>query len=171
MTPDPAGATGENVGMDERRSVDGRREVFFEPVGEMEGGLFRHALDPLQKLPGAGPADLDAAEQIRFGARHLENALGPEMCLRAKDVWIGPETHLRAAPVGDATEPLQLSFRLAALEHHSMQRLLARDLYLHALGQRIGDRDAYAVQTARRAVHFRSKLSTGVQRAHDHFKR
>src|SRR5262249_49546301 len=65
----------------------------------------------------------------------------------------------------------QLAFRLAALEHHAVQRLLARDLYLHALGQRVGDRDADAMQAARRPIHLRVELSPRVQCAHDHFER
>ena len=93
------------------------------------------------------------------------------MRLRSEDVGIGPEAHLGAAPVGHATEFAQLAFRFAALEHHAVQRLFARDLHLHALGQRIGDRDADAMQAARRPIHLRVELSPCVQRAHDHFER
>ena len=137
----------------------------------MEGGLLRHVLDAVQQLLGARPSDLDAAEQIGLGARHLEDALRLEMRLGAEDVGIGQEPHLGAAPVRGAAELLQLAFRLAALEHHAMERLLARDLHLHALGQRIGDRDADAVQPARGAIDLRVELAAGVQRAHDHFER
>src|SRR5215510_13897161 len=98
----------------------------------MEGGLLRHVLHPTQKLLGAGPADLYAAEQIGLGARHLEDALRLEMRLRSEDVGIGPEAHLGAAPVGNAAELCQLAFRLAALEDHAVPRLLASDLPLHA---------------------------------------
>ena len=126
---------------------------------------------PLQELLGAGPADLDAAEQIGLGARHLEDALRPEMRLRSEDVGIGPEAHLGAAPVGRAADLFQLALRLAALEHHAVERLLAGDLHLHALGQRVGDRNADAVQTAGRPVDLRVELAARVQRAHDHFER
>ena len=168
---DLAGAAGEDVGMHQRRVLERRGQIILQPVGEMEGGLLRHVVDAAQKLLGAGPADLDAAEQIGFGARHLEHALRPEMRLGAEDVRVGPEAHLGAAAVGRAAGLLQLALRLAALEHHAVERLLARDLDLHALGQRVGDRDADAVQAARGLVDLGVEFAAGVQRAHDHFER
>ena len=168
---DLAGAAGENVGMDQRRAVDGGGEIVLQAVGEMEGRLLRHALDAAQELLGAAPADLDAAEQIGLGARHLEHALRLEMRLGAENLRIGPEADLGAAPVGHAAELFQLALRLAALEHHAMERLLARDLDFHALGQRIGDRDADAVQAARGLVDLGVEFAARVQRAHDHFER
>ena len=137
----------------------------------MEGGLLRHVLDAAQKLLGAGPADLDAAEQIGLRARHLEDALRLEVRLGAEDVRIGPEPHLGAAPVGNAAELFQLAFRLAALEHHAVERLLARDLHLQAFGQRVGDRHADAVQPARGPVDLGVEFAARVQRAHDDLER
>src|SRR5262245_12402254 len=116
----------------------------------MERGLLGHVVDPAQKLLGAGPADLDASEQIRLRASHLEDALRLEMRLCSEDLRIGPEADLGATAVGDTAEPLQFALRLAALEHHAVQRLLARDLDLHALGQRIGESAADAMPAARR---------------------
>ena len=66
---------------------------------------------------------------------------------------------------------LQLALRLAALERHPVELLAARDLDLHALGQRVGDRDADAVQAARGLVDLGVEFAAGVQRAHDHFER
>ena len=43
----------------------------------MEGRLGGNVRDAVQELLGAGPADLDAAKQIGFGTRHLEDALRP----------------------------------------------------------------------------------------------
>src|SRR5262249_57656551 len=105
----------------------------------MEGGLLRYALHPAQKLLGAGPAELDTSEQIGFGASHFEHALRLEVRLCSKNFGIGPEANLRAATVGDPAEALQFAFRLAALEHHAVQRLLACDLDLHAPRQRVGE--------------------------------
>ncbi len=93
------------------------------------------------------------------------------MRLGAEDLRVGAEAHLGAAPVGRAPDLLELALRLAALEHHPIERLLARDLDLEALGERIGDRDADAVQAARGLVDLGLELAAGVQRAHDHFER
>ena len=93
------------------------------------------------------------------------------MRLGAENVRVGPEAHLGAAPVGDAAELFQLALRLAALEHHAVERLLARDLDLHAFGQRVGDRHADAVQAARGPVDLGVEFAARVQRAHDHFER
>ena len=41
----------------------------------MERRLCRHVVDAVEQLLVAGPADLDAAEQIGLRARHLEHAL------------------------------------------------------------------------------------------------
>ena len=137
----------------------------------MERRLFRHVFDAAQQVLGAGPADFDAAEQIGLGARHLEHALGLEMRLGAENLRIGPEADFGAAPVRRLAGVLQFGLRLAALERHSVELLAARDLDLHALGQRIGDRDADAVQAAGGLVDLGVEFAAGVQRAHDHFER
>ena len=93
------------------------------------------------------------------------------MRLCSKDFGIGAEAHLRAATVGDPADLLQFALRLAALEHHAVQCLLAGDLDLHSLRQGVGDRDTDAVQAARGFIDLRVELSAGVQRAHDHFHR
>ncbi len=93
------------------------------------------------------------------------------MRLRPEDFRVGMEAHGGAAAVRRLAGVLQLAFRLAALEHHPVELLAARDLDLHAVGQRVGDRDADAVQAARGVVHLGVELAAGVQRAHDHFER
>ena len=92
-------------------------------------------------------------------------AFGPE------NFRIGLEADLGAAPVGRAAGLFQLALRLAALERHPVELLLARDLDFHAFGQRVGDRDADAVQAARGLVDLEIEFAAGVQRAHDHFER
>ena len=137
----------------------------------MERRFFGHVLDAAQQLLGAGPADFDAAEQIGLRARHLEHALGLEVGLVAENLRVGAEAHLGAAAVRRLADILQFALRLAALENHPIELLAARDLDFHALGQRVGDRYADAVQAARGLVDLGVEFAAGVQRAHDHFKR
>ena len=146
-------------------------EIVAQPFLEVERGLLRHVVVAAQQFLGAGPADFDAAEQIGLGARHLEHALGDEMRLGAENLRVGTEAHLGAAPVRRLAGVLQLALRLAALERHPVELLAARDLDLHALGQRVRDRHADAVQAARGVVDLGVELAAGVQRAHDHFER
>ena len=145
MRAGPPGAAGEDIGMHQRRARQCFRQIILQAVGEMKRRLFRHVLGAAQKLLGAGPANFDAAEQIGFGAGHLEHALGLEMCLGPEDFGIGPETDLGAAAVRRFAGILQFRLRLAALEGHTVKALAARDLDLHALGQRVRHRDADAV--------------------------
>ena len=166
-----ARAAGEDVGMHQRGAGKACGEVVLQPVGEMEGGLFRHVVEALEQRLVAMPADLDAAIEISLGARHLEHALGLERGLRPENLRIGPKSDLGAAPVGRATGLFQLALRLAALERHLVELLLARDLDLHALGQRVGDRDADAVQAARGLIDLGVEFAAGMQHAHDHFER
>ena len=165
-----AGAAGENIGMNQRGAVDRGREILPEPIGEMERAVLRHTVDAAQEFLGAGPADFHTAEQIGLGARHLEHALRFEVRLLAEDLRIRAKAHLGAAPVGNASELFQLALGFAALEHHAVERLLARDLDLHPLRERVGHRDTHSVQTARCAVYARTELSSRVQGAHDHFE-
>jgi len=66
---------------------------------------------------------------------------------------------------------LQLAFWLAAFERHPIELLLACDLDFHALGKRVGNRDADAMQAAGRLVDLRVEFAARMQRAHNHFKR
>ena len=160
----------EDFGIDQRRVLERLGQIILQPFLEMERGLLRH-VGAFDQLLGAGPADLDAAEQIGLRARHLEHALGLELRLGSENLRIGMEAHRGAAPVRRLAGVLQLALRLAALEHHPVELLAARDLDLHAVGQGVGDRDADAVQAARGLVDLGVELAAGVQRAHDHFER
>ena len=137
----------------------------------MEGRFLRHVVDAAKKLLGARPADFDAAEQIGLRARHLEHALGLELRLGAEDLRIRPEPHFGAAAVRRLAGIQQFGLRLAALERHLVELLAARDLDLHALGQRVRHRDADAMQAARGLVDLGVEFAAGMQRAHDHFER
>src|SRR6516165_7932674 len=136
----------------------------------MESGFFGNISDAPQQLLGTGPPDFHATEQVSLRSRHLENAFRLELRARPEDLRIRPEAYLGAATVGDAAELFQLAFGFTALEYHAVERLLARDLDFHALGERVGNRDAHAVQPTRRIVDFRIEFPARVQRAHDHFE-
>src|SRR5262245_63564563 len=110
MNADLASAAGEDIRMDESGLAELGAEIVAQAIGKMEGGLLRHVLGAAQELLGARPADFDAAEQIRLGARHLEDALGLEVNLGAEDHRVGAEAHLGAAPVRCAPDLLELAF-------------------------------------------------------------
>ena len=151
-----------------RLAVDGGLQVFLQPAGEMEGGFLRRIVGD-QRFR-ARPADLHAAEQVGLRAGHAEQALRLEGGAFAEDLLVGPEAHLRAAPVLDGPEVLQLAQRRAAAELHAVELLAARHLHFQLLGQRVDHRHADAVQAARRVVILGAELAARVQRGHDHFE-
>ena len=156
--------------MDQRRAVDGGLEIVLKPLLEVEGRFLRHIV-AVQKLRIALPADLDAAEEISLGARHLEDAQRIERRLGAENFRVRLEADLGAAAVVDLAEFLQAALRFAAHESLCVELAATGDLDLHALGQRIGDRHADAMQAARGAVDLGIELPARVQRRHDHFER
>src|SRR5271154_4409408 len=107
------------------------------------------------------PADFDAAVEIGFRARNLERARGLERRFRPENLRIGLESDFGAAPVGCATGLFQFALRLAALEGHLVEHLLARDLDLHALRQSVGDRNADAMQAAGSLIDLRVEFAAG----------
>src|SRR5436189_5674435 len=115
--------------MNEGSALDGRGLIIIQAIGKIEGSLLRHIRDAAKKLLGANPTDFDSAEQVRLRSRHLEDAFGLELRMGAKKIRVGTETHLRSPPIGRSPELLQLAYRLAAFEHHAVQRLLARNLH------------------------------------------
>ena len=123
------------------------------------------------QLRVAMPADFDAAEEIRLGARHLEQAQRIEFCLGAENFRVRLEAHLGAAAVVDLAELLQAGLRLSARVGLTVKLAAARDLDLHALRQRVRHRHADAVQAAGGAVDLRVEFAARVQRGHDHFER
>ena len=117
------------------------------------------------------PADFDAAEEIRLGARHLEQAQRIEFCLGAENFRVRLEAHLGAAAVVDLAELLQAGLRLSAHVGLTVELAATRDLDLHALRQRVRNRYADAMQAAGGAVDLRVEFAARVQRGHDHFER
>ncbi len=94
------------------------------------------------------PADLDAAEQVGFGARHTHDAGRFERSSLAEYLLIRMKTHPGAAPVHDRTELFKLGLRRAAREHHAIELLPARHLDLEMIGQGVDDGYTDAMQTA-----------------------
>ena len=162
-------AAGEDVLGDEGLPLDRGGQVVLQPAREMEHGLGRGVV--LDQLRRAVPADLDAAEQVSLGTRHRHQPAGLEGGALAEDLLVREEAHLGAAPVHGRAELLQLALRDAAVEHHAVELLAARDLDLADLRQRVHHRDADAVQAAGCLVGLAVELAARVQRGHDHFER
>ncbi len=160
----------ENVGMDAGRTLEARAEIVLEAAGKAQHGLFGR-VGALDQLRVAGPADLDAAEEIGLGARHLEQARRLERVRLLENLRIGGEAHLGAAAVVDPAELLEARLRNAAREALAIEHLAARDLDLQRDGEGIDDRDADAVQAARGLVDLRVELAARMERAHDDFER
>src|SRR6202041_3026847 len=116
------------------------------------------------------PADLNAAEQIGLGARHLEQALRPEGGLGAEDIGIRLEPDTRAAAVVDLAEVLELALGVAALERHAIEFLAAGDLDLEPRGKGVDHGHADAMEAAGGLVDLGVELAAGMQRAHDDFE-
>jgi hypothetical protein len=113
-----AGASGENIWMNQRVVVNRAGNEVLQAVGKMEFRVGRNVLDAAQQFRVAMPADFDAAEQVGFRPRHVEQPLRLERRLAAKNLGIRLEAHAGAATIVDLAEPLELALRLAALERH-----------------------------------------------------
>ena len=159
-------------GVDHRLlALDVGGEIILQAAGEVEHGLGRHFAVGVQQRRRRAPADFDAAEQIRLGARHPEQPRRIEFRGGAENLGVGLEAHLRAAPVGRAADHFELGHRLAALEALAIKGLPARDLDFGARRQRIDHRHADAVQAAGSLVGAAVELAAGVQHRHDDFER
>ena len=85
---DAAGFAGEDIRMHQRVGMNGGAEIVLQSADEVKVVLGRHIFDALEQRRVAAPADLDAAEQIGLGARHLEQALRLEGGLGAENVGV-----------------------------------------------------------------------------------
>ena len=142
----------------------------LQPAGEVKHGLLRRLLI-LDEGGIAGPADLDAAEKVGLGPRHLVEACRQEGGVAlAEYLIVRKEGNLGAAPARDLAEVLDRAGGLAAPELLSVELLAAGHLDDHVHGQRVHDRDAHAVQAARRLVGTGVELAARVQRGHDDFE-
>src|SRR5215471_3856968 len=98
-----AGGAGKDVGMNERRAHEIGCKVIFQPFGEMERGLLGNVLDAFEQCLVAVPANFDAAIEVGFRPRHLEDAFRLECGLGTKNIGVRLEAHARAAPIGCTT--------------------------------------------------------------------
>ena len=162
-------AAREHILCDAGLAVDGGLQIFLEAAREMERRLVRRVVGD-QRL-GAGPADLDAAEQVSLRAGHAEQPLRLEGRALAEDLLVRPEAHAGAAPVLDGAQVLELALRLSARKRHGVELLAARHFHLELLGERIDDRHAHPVQASARIVDLAVELAARVQRGHDDFQR
>ena len=87
-----------------------------------------------------------------------------------EDLRVGLERDLGAARLGRAGDQ-QIGLRRAALVGLLIDLLVAPDLELEPLRQRVDDRDADAVQTARHLVAVVVELAAGVQHRERDFRR
>ena len=117
------------------------------------------------------PADLDASEQVGLRTRHLEHTRGIEARLSAEDLRVGQKAHLGAAPVQRLADDRKPAGRLTSRERLPIEGLPAGDLDFELLRQRIHDRDANAVESARGLVRAAVEFAACVQHRHNHFKR
>src|SRR5690606_30018073 len=124
---DLAYALGEGVGQ-------AAGEVQRRLGGRLVGDAFRRA----------GPADLDAAEQIGLGPRHAEQAGGLEGGADAEDLFVRLEPDQGALLLRGA-DLLDRSLRQAAAEGLPPFEAVAPDGDVQALRQSVDDRDADAV--------------------------
>ena len=113
---DASGFAGEDIRMHQGVGMNRGGEVVLQSADEVKLVLGRHIVDALEQGRVAVPANLDAAEQIGFGARHLEQALRLEGSLGAENLGVRLEPDTRAAAVVDLAEVLELALRVAALE-------------------------------------------------------
>src|SRR5437667_6219412 len=104
MAASLAGTAGENIGVNQRRPADRLAKIILEARGEMERRLLRDAVCAVQEFLGAGPANLDAAEEVGPRPGHLEDAFGLELRLRSENLRARPEPHLCPSPIGGAAD-------------------------------------------------------------------
>ena len=166
-----AGLAGERLGHQGIAALEGGGQEVGEAAGEAQNGAFRRRLALAGEEGGcAAPANLDAAEKVRLGARHAVQTLWAEQGAGAEDLGVGMEGDLGAAPVAHRALGLQGAGRLAARVGLGPQLAVARHLDVEPLGERVDHRKPDPVQAARGAVGIAAELAARVQHGHDHFE-
>ena len=131
----------------------------------------RVVLDPAPRRVRAGPADFDAAEQVRLGPAKPVQPGRAEVQGGAENLRVGLEPDAGAAPVLHGARVRQLRGRLAARVGLPPQHAVPCDLDFHAFGERVHDRAPDAVQAAGGRVGLAAELAARMQRGEDHFQR
>ncbi len=137
--PAGAGLAGEDVVGDAPLALQRLDQVVLEAAGELEHRLGRRRL-ALDQRRIAGPADLDAAEEIGLGARHLEEARRVEARVVAEDLRVRLEADARAAAVHGLAELLQRALGHTAREALAVELARAGDLDLEFDRERVHPR-------------------------------
>jgi hypothetical protein len=148
----PLALAGKDVGSDLLFAAEARFQIVLQSAGEVEHGLGRCLVLLAEQFRRALPADFDTAEQIGFGTRHLVEARRLELRGLAENLGVRVEARPGTAPVLHFAKILQPGDRLAARKALAVELAIAGDLDLEIVGKRVHDRDADAVQAARRFV-------------------
>ena len=134
-------AAGEDLVDHARLALQTLGQEVLQPAGEMEHRLGGRVL-VLDEGGIAGPADLDAAEEIGLGARHAESRAARKLaCPCRRSASSGWKRDLGAAAVRDLAEIGSLLDRLAALE------LLAVELRPRATSTSTWSESAFTTDT------------------------
>ena len=129
------------------------------------------ALVVMPRFSGSGlfdlERDLEARAEHSLGSEHV-----PEPRQREghgiEVLRIGPETDRRARiGLADLAHDVELAAACAVDETHVVFGAAALDPHLEVLRQRVDDRDAHTVQSARKAVVLVRELAAGVQLRED----
>ncbi len=145
-------------------------ETVAQPARKVQKRLGGNVMSALEQRRVAGPADLHAAEQIRFRAAEPVEPVRQEM-ERAEDLRIGTEADRGAAAVLYSSGVDKLGHRLPAGIALPPQRAIARDLDFERFRERVHHRAADAVQPARGCVCLAAELAARVQRREDDLQR
>ncbi len=164
-----AGGAGEGLDRHLVLLADRGFEIVLEAAGEMERRDLRRLVLLAHHFRRAFPADLDAAEKIGLGARHLEQPRRIEGAALAEDRLVGLEAHLGAAPVVDFAHRFERAKRHALPEFLPVKLAVARDLDFKMDRKRVDDRNADAVQAAGGFVCLAVELAAGMQHGQHHF--
>ena len=117
----------------------------------------------------------DAERHLRVQERQLAQPFGKRFELEhpvLEDLPVGQERDLRARSVPFSALPVDLHRRhgIAALVLLVPDLSVAVDLHLEPFAQRVHDRHADAVQTARDLVRVLVELAAGMEHGHDDFE-
>ena len=157
-------ATCEGLRRERLNAVHPLGEVVGEAVGEPQDGLG----GGLVLDPGgiAGPANLDASEQVGLGARHPVEAGRTEDGGVAEDHGIGPEGNDRAMPAG-GSQLLKRADGLATAEGLAPLETVLEGGHLQVLGQGVDHGDADPVQAAGGLIGLAREFPARMQDGHD----
>ena len=123
-------------------------EIVLEAAGKMEDGFFRRVVLLADQFGCTIPADLYAAEQIRLGTSHAEQARRLEPGAFAEDLFVREEAGPGAAAVVNFSKILNRAVSHAARKTLPPQPAPASNLDFKMRRQRVDNRYADAMQSA-----------------------